>query len=235
MSRSQPYQAIALEAVPGEASLPHTRQHRPPRCSHRHSRTRPDCRFLPYNHPESLCHAVPDRASSCHVVPESIAHSIAHSHPPTLKTAPRPLETPLKGIGPAGLEDAATDCARLCQVVPGCAYLCHVSAVGRAFARRGCARLCQAVPGCAREHCTLSCTLGVGAPAGTLGNLCYSLSRLGSPHHGRHSHRGNRATAPTTECAVASAQLYCRRPLSLDRAHAAAAEAAIAVLRPASR
>ena len=107
-----------------------------------------------------LCQLVPRCARLCHVVPEPIAHSIAHSHPPTLKTAPRPHASPLKGIGPAGLEDAATDCARLCHVVSGCAYVCHVAAVGAAFARRDCVRLCQAVSGCDREHCTLSCTLG---------------------------------------------------------------------------
>ena len=111
-----------------------------------------------------LCLLVPRCASLCHVVTEPIAHSIAHSHPPTLKTAPRPHRTPLKVVGPAGLEDAAPDCARLCHVVSGCAYVCHVTAVGHAFAPRDRATLCQAVSGCDRGHCTLRCTLGSRAP-----------------------------------------------------------------------
>lgn len=102
----------------------------------------------------------PNCARKCHVVPEPIAHSIAHSHPPTLKTAPRPLESPLKEVGPAGLEDAGRGCARSCRVASGCAYLCHAAPVAAAFGRCDRATLCQAVSGSDRGHCTLRCTLG---------------------------------------------------------------------------
>ena len=51
-----------------------------------------------------LCQLVSRCARLCHIVNEPIAHSIAHSHAATLKTAPRPHETALNVVGPTGLE-----------------------------------------------------------------------------------------------------------------------------------
>ena len=63
-------------------------------------------------------------------------------------------------VGPAGLEDAAPDRARLCHVASGCAYECHTSELVASRRGRGCARSCQDVSGCDQASCTLHCTLG---------------------------------------------------------------------------